>query len=118
MTPCRLVDTRLAPWALGGPSLYPNETRLFTLTSSCGIPASAASVSANITVVPGGSGFLTLYPGNGTLPVTSNISFSGKKVRANASIVYLATDGTGGVNVYNGSASRNDFVLDVNGYFR
>jgi hypothetical protein len=75
-------------------------------------------VSANITVVPGGPGFLTLYPGNGVLPITSDISFSGKKVRANGTIVYLATDGTGGVNVYNGSASRNDFILDVNGYFR
>jgi hypothetical protein len=32
--------------------------------------------------------------------------------------VYLATDGTGGVNVFNGSASTNDFILDVNGYFK
>ncbi|MGA7993060.1 MAG: hypothetical protein WCC53_16655 [Thermoanaerobaculia bacterium] len=76
------------------------------------------SVSANITVVPGGSGTLTIYPGNGVRPATSNISFSGQKVRANASLVYLATDGTGGVNVFNNSTSRNDFVLDVNGYFR
>jgi hypothetical protein len=68
--------------------------------------------------VPSGPGFVTLYPGNGVLPITSNISFSGQKVRANASFVYLATDGTGGVNVYNGSAGRTDFVLDVNGYFR
>lgn len=72
----------------------------------------------NITVVPGGPGYLTLYPANGALPITSNISFSGKKVRANASIVYLATDGTGGINVFNGSASANDVILDVNGYFR
>ena len=59
----------------------------------------------NITVVPGGPGYLTLYPSNGVLPITSNISFSGKRVRANASIVYLATDGSGGVNVFNGSAA-------------
>jgi hypothetical protein len=76
------------------------------------------SVAANITVVPGGSGSLTLYPGNGAIPITSNISFSGKKVRSNGAIVYLATDGTGGVNVLNSSASANDFILDVSGYFR
>jgi hypothetical protein len=118
VAPCRVIDTRKAFGALNGPALQAYATRLFTLTSSCGIPASALAVSANITVVPNGAGFLTLYPGNGVRPPSSNISFSTRRVRANSSLVYLATDGTGGVNIYNGSDSANDLILDVNGYFR
>jgi hypothetical protein len=118
LTPCRIVDTRKPAGALNGPALQPNATRLFTLTSSCGIPTSAVAVSANITVVPSGAGFLTIYAGNGVKPASSNISFSAKKVRANSALIYLATDGSGSVNVYNGSAGTNEFVLDVNGYFR
>src|SRR6185437_13264791 len=40
MTPCRLVDTRLATGPLGGPSLIATATRNFSLLSSpCNIPA-------------------------------------------------------------------------------
>lgn len=103
---------------LGGPALQPNATRLFVATSACGIPATAVSLATNITALPGSPGFLTLYPANGVQPVTSNISFSGRKVRANASFVYLATDGTGGFKVFNGSATATGLVVDVSGYFR
>lgn len=118
ITPCRLIDTRRVASGLGGPALQPNATRLFVATSACGIPATAVSLATNITALPGSPGFLTLYPANGVQPVTSNISFSGRKVRANASFVYLATDGTGGFKVFNGSATATGLVVDVSGYFR
>ena len=118
LTPCRVIDTRNANGPLGGPALQPNATRLFAVTSTCGIPSSAVSLSINVTVVAGGSGYLTLYPGNGVNPGTSTLSFATGRTRANNAILFLSTDGSGGINVLNGSASSNHFILDVNGYFR
>jgi hypothetical protein len=104
---------------LGPPALQPNATRLFKVTGTCSIPASAVSISANLTVVAGGAGgAYVLYPGNLPIPGTNNLSFSAGQVRANNAVLLLATDGTGGINVKNGSAGTNHFILDVNGYFQ
>ena len=55
MTPCRLVDTRLATGPLGGPSLIASTARTFPLlTSACNIPATARAYSLNYTSVPHG----------------------------------------------------------------
>ncbi len=119
LLPCRLVDTRNPGGPLGGPALQANATRLFTVTSACGIPTSAASVSANVTVVgPLAQGQLRIYPGNTGMPQTSAISFRAGRTRANNAMVSLATDGTGTIAVRNDSAGTVHFVLDVNGYFR
>ena len=118
LTPCRVVDTRRANGPLGGPALQPGATRLFTVSSVCGIPAIAVAVSVNITVVAGASGYFTLYPGNGINPGTSSLNFSAGQVRANNAILPLSTDRIGGINVLNASAGSNHFILDVNGYFR
>jgi len=118
LTPCRVADTRRAIGPLGGPALEPLQTRLFPVTGACGIPASALSISVNVTVVPAGGGFFVLYPGNESNPGTSNLNFSAGKVRANNAVVRLATDRSGGLNVMNGSSGANHFVLDVNGYFQ
>lgn len=117
LTPCRIIDTRNADGPAGGPTLEPNATRLFVVTNACGVPSSAVSISVNATVVPAGSGFLALYPGNGLFTGASTLSFSTGQVRANNALVLLATDGTGGVSVLNASAAANHFILDVNGYF-
>jgi hypothetical protein len=118
LSPCRVADTRWPNGLLGGPALQPNGARLFTVTSACGIPASAVAISVNVTVVAGAGGFFTLYPGNGVNPATSNLNFSTGQVRANDAILYLSTDGSGSINVLNGSVGSNHFILDVNGYFR
>jgi hypothetical protein len=68
--------------------------------------------------VSGGSGFFTMYPGNGLNPGTSNLNFSAGQTRANNAVLFLATDGSGGINVLNSSLATNHFILDVNGYFR
>jgi hypothetical protein len=117
LPPCRIVDTRNADGPLAGPALQPNATRLFVVTNACGVPSSAVSISVNATVVPTGSGFLALYPGNGLFTGASTLSFSAGQVRANNALVLLATDGTGGVKVLNSSTAANHFILDVNGYF-
>ena len=115
-----VVDTRGAPGPSGGPALAAGgPDRAFTLAGACGIPADAAAVSANITVVsPGALGYLAIYRGDGVLPGTSNISFGASQTRASAALLLLALDGTGGVKVRNASAGSVDLVLDVNGYFQ
>jgi hypothetical protein len=113
------VDTRKPGGPLGGPALQANATRLFTVTSTCGIPTSAASVSTNVTVVgPLAQGQLRIYPGNIGIPQASTVSFRAGKTRANNAMVRLATNGSGTIGVKNDSAGTVHFVLDVNGYFR
>jgi hypothetical protein len=116
--PCRAVDTRNAVAPLGGPVLQPLEVRPFKLAGSCGVPLSARSVSVNVTAVPAGSGVFVMYPGNEPNPGTSTLNFLAGVVRANNAFVLLATDGSGGANVFNGSAAANHVVVDVNGYFQ
>jgi hypothetical protein len=120
VTPCRLVDTRNASGPLGGPALAASGSpdRAFTLTGTCGIPAGARAVSANVTVVSapfGGS--LAIYRGDGGLTGTTSISFGPVRNRANNALLQLALDGSGTVKVNNSSAGAVHIVLDVNGYF-
>jgi hypothetical protein len=116
LTPCRIVDTRSAP--TGGPSLAGSSTRTFAVATACGIPSGAVSVSANLTVLGGGSGYIAVFPGNVANPGTRNVSFGSGQTRAANAILLLATDGTGTVSVANVSTGTNDFILDVNGYFQ
>lgn len=119
LTPCRIVDTRGPGGPVGGPALVPGPDRNFTLAGACGIPAGAAAVSANVTVTgPGAPGNLAIYPGDGTLPPTSNLNFSPGQTRANNAMLQLALDGSGTVKVHDGSIGNVHFILDVNGYYQ
>ncbi len=118
LPPCRVLDTRNAAGPYGAPALGSNLTRLFRLTGQCGIPSGAIAVSANLTVVPGGAGVLSLYPGNAFPLGTSNVNFNPGQVRATNAMLELATNGVGTVGVLNGSGTATQFLLDVNGYFQ
>ena len=119
LSPCRLVDTRNAAGALGGPALVASGRRNFTLTNVCGIPATAKAISVNLTVTGAAApGFVSLFPGDGLAPATSNINFSIGQTRANNAVVLLATNGTGSLATLNGAAGTVHFILDVNGYFQ
>jgi N-acetylneuraminic acid mutarotase len=120
VTPCRLVDTRNAVGAGGAPALSPGATRSFPVTGgACGIPSTAVAVSVNVTAVgAAAAGYLTLFRGDGPVPLPGTIHFAPGMTRANNAIVLLATDSTGTINVYNGSTKAVHFVLDVNGYFQ
>lgn len=114
LTPCRLIDTRIA-----APALQPGAKRVFVLTGACGVPTTAKAVSLNLTAVqPAAPGYLTLIPGDlASVPFASTINFGAGQTRANNAIVELASDGTGGILVYNGSSGTVHLILDVNGYF-
>jgi hypothetical protein len=120
VTPCRILDTRNANGPLGGPALSGGGAqRTFTVTGTCGIPASAKSISVNLTVTQtAAAGSLTAYAGNGAPNGTSSISFGAGRTRANNAILALATDGTGTIEVENDAAGTLQFILDINGYFQ
>ena len=114
VTPCRIVDTRNATGAFGGPELAANATRTFDVPqSSCNIPAEATAYSLNVTVVPTASlGYLTIWPAGVAQPTVSTLNSDGR-VKANATITPAGTNG--GVNVFASDATQ--FILDIDGYF-
>jgi hypothetical protein len=118
LTPCRAVDTRLPPGALGGPSVPANGSRAFPFAGVCGVPASAVSISANLTVVnPSASGNAVAYPADVGHPGANSITFSAGRTRANNALILLSRDGMTRATVANDSPGTLDLVVDVNGYF-
>ncbi len=120
LLPCRPVDTRRGAGPLAGPALQSSVVRWFSLTGTCGIPKSARALSVNVTVVgPTSAGFVDLFPGDITAPVTSILNFSGGQTRSNNAIVPLSADAgrTLAIVPFVLSSGQVDLILDVNGYF-
>jgi len=118
VTPCRILDTRNANGTYGGPALASNSSRNVPVAGVCGIPAGAAALSINMTVLaPGSDGFMTVYPGPAGSPIgpTSTINYRAFKMLANNAIIRTGADS---INVYNSGPSAAHFVIDVNGYFK
>jgi hypothetical protein len=121
LTPCRVIDTRLAyrpPPAAGGfgpPSMFARETRtfLFPTTPYCRVPP-AAAYSVTITAVPHGRlAYLTAWPGGTPQPNVSSINSFAGRVLANSVVLPAGPDGSVSVFTYDNS----DFVIDINGYY-
>jgi hypothetical protein len=120
LTPCRLLDTRSASGASGGPALPPTSERILAAAGHCGIPDDAKAISVNVTAVGAPqAGYLRLYAGNAVPASTSALNFAAGQTRANNAVVTLSTSGTGTFAVQNGAPSQAvHVVVDVNGYFR
>jgi N-acetylneuraminic acid mutarotase len=116
--PCRIVDTRNNPVGpLAGPALVAGASRSFPLAGGCGIPASAAAVSINVTVTqPTHAGNLRLHPAGSPAAMASAINWSPGQTRANGTVVAL---GPGGLSVQCDQAGGSvHLIIDVNGYFQ
>jgi hypothetical protein len=115
VTPCRLVDTRLAAGSLGGPAIAGNTARTFPILSGpCNLPATAQAYSMNFTAVPQGPlGFLTTWPAGQPQPLVSTLNANLGGVTANSAVVPAGANGDISVFVSNPS----DVVIDINGYF-
>ena len=93
LTPCRLLDTRLAGQ---GPVLASGASRIVTVAGTCGVPATARAIAANVTAVAStGAGNLKLYRGDGTPPTASALNFGAGRTRANNGVFAMAGNGTG-----------------------
>ena len=121
IVPCRLADTRPAPYNVGsrGTPLGAGETLALQVTGTnggCTIPAGATGIAANVTAVdPTAAGYVTLFPSDAATPNASNLN-----VVPNGSPtpnqVTVALSASGAVSVFNFSGTVN-IVIDIAGYY-
>lgn len=109
-TPQRLVDTRIG---LGGPRIGASGLLAVTIP---GVPASGPNppaASLNVTAVDAdGPGFLTVFPCGTSVPLVSNVNYSGATPVANKVVVAVPADSR--VCVF--SMTSTDVVIDFDGW--
>ena len=126
ITPCRIVDTRVA-----GGKLSAGATRNFIANSpgsnfavqggsastDCGIPAEPSAVAMEVTVVAtGGNGYLTLFPYGVTRPLAASMNYTGaNQTLGNEVIVKQTIGGAADFSLY--SLNSAHVVVDAVGYF-
>jgi hypothetical protein len=117
LTPCRVIDTRGPGGPLGAPALTAKTTRTFAVAGNCGVPASAAAISVNVTVAQSTTaGDLRLFAGGASLPLVSTINYGAGQTRANNAVTSL---GATGLAVRCDQPSGTvEAIVDVNGYFQ
>ena len=117
LPPCRLVDTRRAEGALGGPALTATVPRTFVLSGSCGIPATAKAVALNLAVAGATApGNVRLFPPGGSgYPVVSSVNFVAGQTRASNGVFGL--DGAGALSAVLVGGGQVHLILDVYGYW-
>lgn len=114
VAPCRLLDTR------SGAALQSGVARLVSVGGTCGIPANARAIAANVTVVsPTAGGFVVLYPGNYPNPGTSTLNYKPGATRNNNGILPLSTDGLANLTALASLQPGESvhLIIDVMGYF-
>lgn len=122
MEPCRLVDTREAVGAYGGPALAAGTERSFVAAGRCGLPESVRSISGNLTVeAPAAAGTLRLFPGDRSAGAPWALSYPAARTRANNFISRLSgsssTFGWSTFTVKNDGPTAVHVIVDVNGWF-
>ncbi len=119
LTPCRVVDTRGANGALGGPQLQNGQPRDFPVlqASACNIPSAAQAYSLNFTALPKNGrplGYLSVWPAGQQKPDVSTLNVPTGTITANAAIVPA---GSGGDIMAYAYGNDTDLIVDINGYF-
>jgi hypothetical protein len=123
----RLFDSRI-----GGNTLAARATLNLPIAGAGGsnpvIPSGASAAVLSVAIdktIPDnsahpfdtgpGPGFLTLFPGGATRPLASDTNFAANSIVS--SHVYATLGSDGSANIYNGSDSPIDVVVDAYGYF-
>jgi trimeric autotransporter adhesin len=129
VTPCRIIDTRLAGGTIGS-----GTTRSFLVTgadltsqggsaSGCGVPfgPSTAAVINLVAVNPAGPGNLRITPFGTAIPLASIINYAAGLTIANGPAVAMCDPSAttcGNDITIQANASATHLVADVQGYFR
>jgi hypothetical protein len=128
ITPCRIIDTRVA-----GGVIAANTVRSFDVTaaasyaaqggdaSDCNGAGSAGSFAAaaiNFTVVtPGAAGYITAFPFGTTQPLAATVNYTAGDIRGNFAVVKLDQSAAAlELSVY--SFAQTHLVADIVGYYR
>lgn len=127
ITPCRILDTRVAGGPLGG-----GFTRDFNAVvgsggnfssqggsaTDCGVVAAGqAAVVINVTAVtPSGAGFATVYPFGATRPLASSVNYTAGAIVNNTVVAKLPNPlTTKDFTIY--TFATSDFVADIVGTY-
>ncbi len=110
--PTRLVDTRLAAGAGGGPRLWDDGSREFAVSAITGGPV--AAVSGNVTITQTEDpGYVTATPARATRPLTSTVNAdAAQRTVANGAIVEVSTAG-----IQFTTLEATHLVVDISGWF-
>ncbi len=117
VTPCRVLDTRLANGFLGGPAVPANAPRVFPVGGVCGIPWTARAIAANVTVTGATSdGLLRIHASDIGAPDATVSNFRSGQTRANNATIQLGADGEFTVR-YEASGGTTHVIVDVVGFY-
>ena len=126
--PGRIMDTR-TPYGTCSPSchrLLNGDTISVAITgapaqedSVSRVPSGATAVVLNVTSISrfNTTGFLTLYPSDGTQPQTSNLNTSGAVLALPNLVVVKLGASDGRVKIFDGGGAITDVAVDVFGYY-
>ncbi|MBK9088607.1 MAG: hypothetical protein IPL90_06000 [Holophagales bacterium] len=118
ITPCRIADTREATGPTGGAPLGSSETVIVQVTGRCGIPPTALSIAANVTVVsPSATGSLSVFAGGPVLSGSTEVPVSAGRTRALHFLPGLGTAGSLSFRPSLQAGGSTDVILDVSGWF-
>lgn len=120
LPPARLLETRSGPLystvdgesnAIGRADA--GEIVKFRVWDRGGVPDGAEAVYLNVTaILPGGEGFLTVFPCSDDVPTTSNVNYFAGDITPNAVLATVSDDGH--VCIYTYAAA--DIIADIAGY--
>lgn len=115
--PARLIDTRdqyraAMNFGLAGARIPAGTTQTLTIAGTRGVPTNATAVSLNVTMVPSGSGTVTVW-GCGTTPDVVSMTFYDTSITSTGMQVKLS--GTGAFCIRSSVAVH--VVVDLNGYW-
>jgi ELWxxDGT repeat protein len=112
LPPCRVFDTRSTS------ALSSGVVRTFAVAETCGVPAGARAVAANLTVIgASGNGRVVVYPSGPAVPTTSNLNFQAGVTRANNAVIGLTLGQVDALATVAGGGTVQ-LVLDITGYFQ
>jgi uncharacterized repeat protein (TIGR01451 family) len=116
--PVRALETRAPFQGCVNPGVPISGGSSFTLavrTGCTGIPANAAAVTGNVTVVPGAAGgFLTLFPSSAMQTVVANSNFKPGEVTNNVFTTGLGA-GDGAFKIF--ASATTEVIVDITGYY-
>jgi hypothetical protein len=113
-TPTRVVDTR---YSRGASPLGGRRTAAVPVLGRGPVPGTDVSaVAFTLTALsPAARGYLTVFADGTARPATSNLNFAAHQSVGNLVISQVGADGR--VDLYNGTAGRIQYVIDIEGYF-
>jgi IPT/TIG domain len=111
LSPSRILDTRSSGSVAAGTDVSVAVVGRGVVPSS---GVSAAVMNTTVTET-GAGGFLTAYPGTGSLPTASNLNWSAGATIPNLVTVQVGSDGS--VKFRNGSPGSTQVIVDIAGYY-